>query len=213
MFTIIIEEQHMKKLLSLLLVMSFCGGLLIAEDSFASKLSLGLSTGLSITLEDIDDDDANLIGLPVMIQVLYRLDPTFDIPTLGEATIDVGLKGGYLHLFTLESTVLGSDYKASMYTIPVLPYGRVNAGNFFVGIGIGLHLWTSQMTIDGEVQDLYGDNGIELCSMIEPGYAFPINDNLTALGSISIFSTSYESGDSENESSILTLNIGIEYSL
>lgn len=193
----------MKKVL---LVMIFSSALLMAEESFASKLSFGVSTGLSITLEESIYDDINLVGVPVLVQGLYRLTPTFEIPNLGTTTIDVGVKMGYLHLWDYSS----SSLEMNMYTIPFLAYARANVGNFFVGAGLGLHFWNLDMTIlsiDG------GDNGVDFCSTIEPGYALSINENLTLLGSISIFSTSYEGSSSDNSSSILTLNIGIEYAL
>ena len=198
----------MKKIIVLLLLT--VSTMVFSQNAISSKLSFGLQSGFVFTVEDFSafDDAGTLtqVGAPVMLQALYRLDQTFEIPNLGTSTIDVGMKLGYLPIFSLK----GDNVTANMYTVPVLLYGKATAGNYFLGFGLGLHAWTLSMEMEilGSKLDM-GDNGLEGCVLLEPGYTMAINKNLSVTGSLSIYNTSTEKDDSF----VIGLTVGAEYKL
>lgn len=195
-----------RKVSILLLAFAMFSASIMAEESFGSKLSVGLDTGLSITLTDYADE--GIVGLPVMAKVLYRLDQTFDIPNFGTATFDVGVKTGYLHLFSAEFST--ADFV--MYTIPFLPYARAISNNIYLGYGMGIHAWFMDAYVDGKKQDT-GSNGLEFCALGEVGYMYELTDAITLSGGIGFYSVDFESDDEEASQSIMVLTIGAEYAL
>ncbi len=208
----------MKKLIAAALMLSLTLTAVFAEESFTSKLSVGASLGAGILLEDTTDAedagyDVSKTSFPITAEVLYRLDQEVEIPNLGMATIDVGMKMGYMKLLSMSVDFFGSEIEAKMFTVPVLAYGRATAGNFFVGLGLGLHAWTLNTYVDGEKQDLGSDNGLDFCALLEPGYVFPISEDLSVLGSLSIWNVGYESEDGDNSSLELGVNVGVSYKL
>ena len=214
----------MKKILMTVLMLSLALSFAAAEDSFVSKMSVGASLGAGVIMEDTSDledlgFDVSKVGFPIMVEALYRLDQEVEIPNLGMATIDAGLKLGYMKLWSASGTLLGAELEFSQSTVPVLAYGRATAGNFFVGLGLGVHAWTLNFYLDGEKQDIGSQNGIEFCMLLEPGYVYPLSDKIDLMGSLSIWSVGYESEDSstgeseDNSSLVLGLNVGISYKL
>lgn len=199
----------MKKTVVLLVVMLVSAGL-FAEGA-KGNLSFGLSAGGSYAHIDISpfEDagmDATTLGVPVSVEVLYSLGKITEIPGQGDLTLDVGIKSSYLNLYSAKKDKIS----ANSFTIPVLAYGKATMGNYFVGLGLGIHAWSAKFdfgVVDGE------DNGIEFCSLIEPGYKFILTDNITLLGSLGIYTTSYESDSGEEDAAVITLNIGINYAL
>ena len=208
----------MKKILAAALMLSLALTALSAEDSFVSKMSVGGSLGVGLIMEDTSDledmdMDVSKIGFPIMVEALYRLDQEVEVPNLGKATIDVGMKLGYMKLWSASGTFLGTDFEFNMSTVPVLAYGRATAGDFFVGLGLGLHAWNMNVKVDGSTNDLYGDNGLDFCLLIEPGYVYPLSEDLSLLGSLSIWSVGYEGDGGDTSSTVIGANVGVSYKL
>jgi hypothetical protein len=185
----------------------------------ASQWSLGLDAGFLFLLEDTADledagADVSKIGFPVMVGAGYQLPAEFEAGGLGMANLIVGGKLGYLNnVLKVESTILGVAYESHLKTIPIMAFGRAEAGILYAELGLGLHAWTWDIESGG--MDL-GDNGLDVGLYLSSGVNLPLSEQLSLRGGLTFMSLSFDVSENEEdapEGRMFGVTVGASYKL
>jgi hypothetical protein len=133
---------------------------------------------------------------------------------LGTSTVVVGGKIGYLNnVLKVEGTLLGSDYLSHLKTIPVMAFGRAEAGFLYAELGLGLHAWTWDFELGGGDAS---DNGLDVGLYLSSGVNVPLSEQLSLRGGLTFMSLSFDVSENEDEAPegrMIGLNLGIGYKL
>lgn len=168
-------------LLSVLMVMAVGAGF--------GQLIVEADLGVLLTLEDIEN--ANLVGFPFLVGVGYAKpfssDEAEKRPDLATWGVVVGSKIGYVNnILSLEG--YDSDFELALSTVPFFVYGRAEWKMAFAELGLGVHAWRLDWSLEDE-------KGFDGASYFSSGVSLPVADGLIVLTGLRIMTYGFSISD------------------